>query len=399
MQLLRELTVDENYPQMRVASVGLVREAILEGLSHPPHLFASPRFFDVFGPIVFRPNPPNLLLDEGLSFESLEESSESARLVESLGTYYTILLRDTDDLTRMRNKDALNSVETSLLSPLRLALGRLGKNLGEAEDHNRNAITLGSLQIRCPPSTPTPATTRRAMKQQPASVSLPGTLPSTPSPSSSPPPKTELKRESSPTASEAETSAALHPAPSSSPSESSSDPEPSSSSDDLAPAHQSGPAVKSVGAYRSPRITANQKHPNISSTLPFHIDTDKQCPLAEVKVTKLKDCPMPTEGRVDDSLFHQWSIACHRYKKHSGKKPDEIMSFVADGMLEPRFIAWYHTNQSRIDAMTLNEYLDEFQRFVLPRNWQPKVWDSILASFQENMSFANWNVYIQNLNA
>ncbi|KAG6875053.1 hypothetical protein C0992_005377, partial [Termitomyces sp. T32_za158] len=252
---------------------------------------------------------------------------------------------------------------------------------------------------RRPPSTPTPATTRRATRQQQASVSLPGTLPSTPSPSSSPPAKEEPKEEPSPTASEVETSAALHLAPSSSPSESSSDSESSSSSDDLDPAHQNSPAIKSLGAYRLPRTTANQKYPNMSSTLPFHVDTDEQRPLAEIKVAKLKDCPMLTEGRMDDNIFQQWSIACHRYKKHSGKRTDEIVSFVADGMLEPRFVAWYHTNRSRIDAMTLDEYLAEFQRFALPRNWQSKVRDSILASFQENMSFANWNVHIQNLNA
>ncbi|KAG5349014.1 hypothetical protein C0989_006545 [Termitomyces sp. Mn162] len=41
----------------------------------------------------------------------------------------------------------------------------------------------------------------------------------------------------------------------------------------------------------------------------------------------------------------------------------------------------------------------KFQKFALPCNWQPKVWDSILASFQEGMSFANWSIYIQNLNA
>ncbi|KAG6872096.1 hypothetical protein C0995_013020 [Termitomyces sp. Mi166 len=98
LQLLQELTVDENFPQMRVAAVGLVREAVLEGLSNPPHLFASPRFFDVFGPILFRPNPPDLLLDQHLSFESFQKTSESARLVECLGTYYIILLRDTGNL-------------------------------------------------------------------------------------------------------------------------------------------------------------------------------------------------------------------------------------------------------------------------------------------------------------
>ncbi|KAG6806493.1 hypothetical protein H0H93_002876, partial [Arthromyces matolae] len=57
LQLLRELTIDETYPQMRVAAVGLVKEAVLEGLLHPPNIFASPKFFDVFGTILFRPMP------------------------------------------------------------------------------------------------------------------------------------------------------------------------------------------------------------------------------------------------------------------------------------------------------------------------------------------------------
>ncbi|KAG6896136.1 hypothetical protein C0992_010050 [Termitomyces sp. T32_za158] len=211
--------------------------------------------------------------------------------------------------------------------------------------------------------------------------------------------KEEPKEEHSPTASEVETLATLHLAPSSSLSESSSDSETLSSSDDFDPTHQNSPAIKSLGAYRLPCTTANQKYPNMSLTLPFHVNTDKQRPLAEIKVAKLKDCPMLTEGRMDDNLFQQWSIACHQYKKHSRKRADEIVSFIADGMLELRFVVWYHTKHSCIDAMTLDEYLTEFQWFALPRNWQSKVRDSILTSFQENMSFANWNVHIQNLNA
>ncbi|KAG5351189.1 hypothetical protein C0989_007596 [Termitomyces sp. Mn162] len=183
--------------------------------------------------------------------------------------------------------------------------------------------------------------------------------------------------------------AALHPAPLSSSSESSSDSESLSSSDDLDPAQQNDPEIKTLGAYCLPHTTTNQKCHNMSSTLPFHVNTDKQCPLAEVKVAKLKDCAMITKGHMDDNLFQQWSIVCHRYKKHSRKRPGEITAFVADGMLEPHFVAWYHTNQSHIDAMMLDDYLEEFQKFALPHNWQPKVRDLILTSFRGNMSFAN----------
>ncbi|KAG6875130.1 hypothetical protein C0992_005119 [Termitomyces sp. T32_za158] len=105
------------------------------------------------------------------------------------------------------------------------------------------------------------------------------------------------------------------------------------------------------------------------------------------------------EGCIDNYLFQQWSIACRRYQKHLEKKPAEIIAYIADGLLEPCFVAWYHTNQSRIDAMTLDEYLEEFQKFALPRNWQTKVRDTILSSYQEGALFADWVVVVQNLNA
>ncbi|KAG6882993.1 hypothetical protein C0993_008363 [Termitomyces sp. T159_Od127] len=94
---------------------------------------------------------------------------------------------------------------------------------------------------------------------------------------------------------------------------------------------------------------------------------------------------MLTEGHMDNYVFQQWTIACHCYQKHSG--------------LEPRFVAWYHVNQLRIDSMTLDQYLQELQKFALPCCWQSRVRDTILESYQENMLFADWVVVLQNLNA
>ncbi|KAG6858679.1 hypothetical protein C0995_014758, partial [Termitomyces sp. Mi166 len=137
----------------------------------------------------------------------------------------------------------------------------------------------------------------------------------------------------------------------------------------------------------------------MSITLAFNPEIDDKHPLAKVKVTKLKDCPMLTSGCMDDYTFQQWAIACKRYQKHSRKSNDEIVSFVADGMLEPRFVAWYHANQSRIDKLSLQEYLNELQKYALLRHWQQDVRDTILASYQGNVSFADWAVVIQDLNA
>ncbi|KAH0581820.1 hypothetical protein H2248_011498 [Termitomyces sp. 'cryptogamus'] len=137
---------------------------------------------------------------------------------------------------------------------------------------------------------PTPVTTRQVSKQQQPSIALPGILPATPSPLSFPPPKKEPKEESSPTTSEAETLATLHLTIPSSPTIS-----------------DSG----LLGTYCLLHITTNQNQQKMSSTLPFHINTDKQCPLAKVKVTKLRDCPMLTKGHMENNIFQQWLIACH----------------------------------------------------------------------------------------
>ena len=64
-------------------------------------------------------------------------------------------------------------------------------------------------------------------------------------------------------------------------------------------------------------------------------------PLAEVKVTKMKECPMLTAGRITLLIMQSWTLACKHYKKHSGRSDADIVSYVAEGMFEPCLIVWY----------------------------------------------------------
>jgi Uncharacterised protein family, YAP/Alf4/glomulin len=98
MQVLQDLTTDVEFPQMRVAAVGLVKDAVLEAFSSPgDNIFASPAFLRTFGPILLRPNPPEVFQSPP-SIKEFEESHESKRLVECLSLYYILLLRDTSNL-------------------------------------------------------------------------------------------------------------------------------------------------------------------------------------------------------------------------------------------------------------------------------------------------------------
>lgn len=122
-------------------------------------------------------------------------------------------------------------------------------------------------------------------------------------------------------------------------------------------------------------------------------------PLASVQVTKLKECPTLTAGRIDPLVHQSWSLACKRYQKHAGKTAAEIVSFVADAMLEPRLIAWYQAGQARIDTLSLDAYLTELADLVLEKNWAHKIRDTIISSKQHSRPFMDWKIEVENLNA
>ncbi|KAI0777791.1 hypothetical protein BD413DRAFT_188939 [Trametes elegans] len=116
-QLLRDLLSEEEMPQqMRITAIGLLKEAVLEGLSSgKDNIFASPYLLTTFGPIVLRPDPPEIL--DTVSLEDFLDGPEPLRLVECLGFYYVLLQRDQTNRTGVRDADSLRSIQRSLLGP------------------------------------------------------------------------------------------------------------------------------------------------------------------------------------------------------------------------------------------------------------------------------------------
>ena len=95
MSILRELLSDESLPiRMRAATIALVKEALLEGLAAGDNVFASPRFLQAFGPVLFRiPDGFDLINDEKME-------GEAVRIAEVLALYYICLIRDTKNKVR-----------------------------------------------------------------------------------------------------------------------------------------------------------------------------------------------------------------------------------------------------------------------------------------------------------
>ncbi|KAI9063524.1 hypothetical protein FKP32DRAFT_1718372 [Trametes sanguinea] len=148
--LLRELLADEDVPcQMRIAAIGLLKEALLEALSSKDqNLFASPHLLSTFGPIVLRPDPPNMF--DTVTLEQFLEGPEPLRLIESLGFYYVLFQRDQHNRTGVRDRDSLSNVQRSLLTPLETRLGtwktELATTASEPEQDDR-ALQLDILEM------------------------------------------------------------------------------------------------------------------------------------------------------------------------------------------------------------------------------------------------------------
>ena len=103
LQVLRDLISpsEDISPHMRTAAIGLVKESVLEALSHPKtdNLFASPFLLQTIGPHIFRLDLPDLLAAIG-GLDEANDNPEPARLVECLGLYYILLMRDVENKVR-----------------------------------------------------------------------------------------------------------------------------------------------------------------------------------------------------------------------------------------------------------------------------------------------------------
>jgi hypothetical protein len=119
IQTLRSLVCPEEtglLDNMAVASVGLVKEFVLEAFSlaerpGEENVFATPMFTEVFLPTLFVPRFTPREQTEDVPEKELElflQSSEPSRLVEVLGLYYLLLKRDTENKVRNRAISPLN---------------------------------------------------------------------------------------------------------------------------------------------------------------------------------------------------------------------------------------------------------------------------------------------------
>ncbi|KAI0072097.1 hypothetical protein K474DRAFT_1711911 [Panus rudis PR-1116 ss-1] len=129
LSLLTELVSEdeESMPQMRVAAVGLVKEAVLEALQTAPgssaaqsNVFVSPLFMRQLGSQLFLHLPESI--STTVRLKKFLESAEPSRLVEVLGLLFVLLKRDVDNRTGIADYSLLRQIVRQVLQPLQSRL-------------------------------------------------------------------------------------------------------------------------------------------------------------------------------------------------------------------------------------------------------------------------------------
>ncbi|KAG8955319.1 hypothetical protein FRC04_008670 [Tulasnella sp. 424] len=120
-QLLEELIVECPFPQMRTAAVSLLKKFLLEAIeSEKPSTLASPDSLSLVSAIL-RHDPSDTLQQP---FSMLSEVRGSVRLVDALGLYYILLIRDSENRTGIRSASYIAVVKDTFLDPLKGAWAR-----------------------------------------------------------------------------------------------------------------------------------------------------------------------------------------------------------------------------------------------------------------------------------
>ncbi|KAJ3991753.1 hypothetical protein F5050DRAFT_1812187 [Lentinula boryana] len=116
--------------KMRVEAIGLVKDAVLRALERDRgecggevNVLASPRFLQVFAPVLFVLEDSIVKLDRE-DLERNETITELTRLGEVLALYYVLVMRDARNRTGIRDLDNRANFERTILAPLRVAVPR-----------------------------------------------------------------------------------------------------------------------------------------------------------------------------------------------------------------------------------------------------------------------------------
>ncbi|KZT17917.1 hypothetical protein NEOLEDRAFT_1152860 [Neolentinus lepideus HHB14362 ss-1] len=92
--------------------------------------------------------------------------------------------------------------------------------------------------------------------------------------------------------------------------------------------------------------------------------------MASVEQASSKSAPILSAGELTPQVLREWAEACEGYCENTKDlKPEDYVRKVSYGMRDPRIRDWYRVNKIKINALSLEKYIEEMQKRFLHADW------------------------------
>jgi hypothetical protein len=126
--------------------------------------------------------------------------------------------------------------------------------------------------------------------------------------------------------------------------------------------------------------------------------TDIQYAPPSIQQRSASHAPVLSAGRVTIAAMHVFKNACRRFFQHKSIGEADRVESVIYNFKSSSVQSWVNVNHTRLVEMTFAQFILEFKRKFLPRNWQDDL-VSTQISMQGVRPFLSWMECVREANA
>ena len=121
--------------------------------------------------------------------------------------------------------------------------------------------------------------------------------------------------------------------------------------------------------------------------------------IATVKDHNPKCPPTLTPGSITPEVLLQWERSCKEYFWVKDVTEEKKVGSVLARLQDLSIADWLDTNEERLKALEFSAFMDQLRERALEKDWDRKIYMSILSSKQGERTFHEWAYELQTRNA
>ncbi|KAF9466438.1 hypothetical protein BDZ94DRAFT_1336953 [Collybia nuda] len=112
--------------------------------------------------------------------------------------------------------------------------------------------------------------------------------------------------------------------------------------------------------------------------------------LAEVQQSSHSHAPILTNGCLTPQIIEEFKTSCLRYFKHKKIEDNDKVSMIIYNLLSPSMVSWVKVKSAHLCTLSWAEFMAKFKHKWLPRGWEHKITNKVIAFQRPTESFWEW---------